>query len=64
MDDTGSQGTPMPPAHLWPRMRRATLHIRCTNGSKFTVLPDLGTTVGAFKATIAEGAACQAPNSA
>lgn len=39
----------------------ATLHIRCTNGSKFAVRADLGTTVAAFKAIVAESGDVPAP---
>jgi len=40
---------------------QATLHIRCTNGSKFAVRADLGATVGAFKAIVAESCDVPAP---
>uniref|UniRef100_A0A0D9VP57 Ubiquitin-like domain-containing protein n=1 Tax=Leersia perrieri TaxID=77586 RepID=A0A0D9VP57_9ORYZ len=39
----------------------ATLHIRCTNGSKFAVRADLGITVGAFKGIVAESCDVPAP---
>jgi hypothetical protein len=39
----------------------ATLHIRCANGSKFTVQADLGATVGSFKAVVAGSCAVPAP---
>ncbi|TVU48490.1 hypothetical protein EJB05_08128 [Eragrostis curvula] len=39
----------------------ATLHIRCTNGSKFAVRADLSTTVAAFKAIVAESSDVPAP---
>ncbi|EER92919.1 hypothetical protein BDA96_01G552500 [Sorghum bicolor] len=44
-----------------PAAAQATLHIRCTNGSKFAVRADLGTTVGAFKAIVAESCDVPAP---
>ncbi|CAD6201809.1 unnamed protein product [Miscanthus lutarioriparius] len=44
-----------------PAASQATLHIRCTNGSKFAVRADLGTTVGAFKAIVAESCDVPAP---
>jgi hypothetical protein len=44
-----------------PAAAQATLHIRCTNGSKFAVRADLGTTVGAFKAIVAETCDVPAP---
>ena len=37
----------------------ATLHIRGTSGNKFAVQADLGATVGAFKAIVAES--CDVP---
>jgi ubiquilin len=37
-----------------PGSEPATLHIRRTNGSKFAVRTDLGVTVAAFKAIVAE----------
>ncbi|XP_073001218.1 ubiquitin domain-containing protein DSK2a-like [Typha latifolia] len=33
--------------------KESTVHVRCSNGSKFSVQTDLGATVGAFKALIA-----------
>uniref|UniRef100_J3LJM3 Ubiquitin-like domain-containing protein n=1 Tax=Oryza brachyantha TaxID=4533 RepID=J3LJM3_ORYBR len=39
----------------------ATLHIRCTNGSKFAVRADLGLSIGAFKAIVAENCDVPAP---
>ncbi|KAJ1296415.1 hypothetical protein BS78_01G298700 [Paspalum vaginatum] len=39
----------------------ATLHIRCANGSKFTVRADLGATVGAFKEVVAGSCDVPAP---
>ncbi|GJN09198.1 hypothetical protein PR202_ga27181 [Eleusine coracana subsp. coracana] len=39
----------------------ATLHIRCTNGSKFAVRTDLGSTVVEFKAIVAESCDVPAP---
>ncbi|KAF2937122.1 hypothetical protein DAI22_03g026800 [Oryza sativa Japonica Group] len=39
----------------------ATLHIRCTNGSKLAVRADLGLSVGAFKAIVAESCDVPAP---
>jgi ubiquilin len=39
----------------------ATLHIRCANGSKFTVQADLGATVGAFKEAMARSCDVPAP---
>ena len=44
-----------------PAAAQATLHIRCTNGSKFAVRADLGSTVGAFKAIVAESCDVPAP---
>ncbi|OEL29269.1 Ubiquitin domain-containing protein DSK2a [Dichanthelium oligosanthes] len=44
-----------------PAAAQATLHIRCTNGSKFAVRADLGATVGAFKAIVAESCDMPAP---
>ncbi|CAL4928863.1 unnamed protein product [Urochloa decumbens] len=44
-----------------PAAAQATLHIRCTNGSKFAVRVDLGATVGAFKAIVAESCDVPAP---
>ncbi|TVU31857.1 hypothetical protein EJB05_23559 [Eragrostis curvula] len=40
---------------------QATLHIRCANGSKFTVQADLGATVGAFKEVVAGSCDVPAP---
>ncbi|XP_062209754.1 ubiquitin domain-containing protein DSK2a-like isoform X1 [Phragmites australis] len=48
--NTGGEPAAAPPA---------TLHIRCTNGSKFAVRADLDATVGAFKAIVAEN--CDVP---
>jgi ubiquilin len=39
----------------------ATLHIRGTSGNKFAVQADLGATVGAFKAIVAESCDVPAP---
>nr|CAB3500266.1 unnamed protein product [Digitaria exilis] len=39
----------------------ATLHIRCANGSKFTVQADLAATVGAFKEVVAGSCDVPAP---
>ncbi|GJM91350.1 hypothetical protein PR202_ga07713 [Eleusine coracana subsp. coracana] len=39
----------------------ATVHIRCANGSKFTVQADLGATVGAFKEVVAGSCDVPAP---
>ncbi|CAN6302431.1 unnamed protein product [Urochloa humidicola] len=44
-----------------PAAAQATLHIRCTNGSKFAVQADLSSTVGAFKAIVAESCDVPAP---
>ncbi|KAJ1298945.1 hypothetical protein BS78_01G493000 [Paspalum vaginatum] len=44
-----------------PAAAQATLHVRCTNGSKFAVRADLGATVGAFKAIVAESCDVPAP---
>ncbi|PAN51746.1 hypothetical protein PAHAL_9G617600 [Panicum hallii] len=44
-----------------PAAAQATLHIRCTNGSKFAVRADLGATVGAFKAIVAGSCDVPAP---
>jgi ubiquilin len=44
-----------------PAAARATLHIRCTNGSKFAMRADLGSTVGAFKAVVAGSCDVPAP---
>lgn len=44
-----------------PAAAQATLHIRCTNASKFTVRADLGATVGAFKAIVADSCDVPAP---
>ncbi|KAL5209777.1 hypothetical protein ABZP36_005400 [Zizania latifolia] len=44
-----------------PAAAPATLHIRCTNGSKFAVQADLGLTVDAFKAIVAESCDVPAP---
>ncbi|RLN18136.1 ubiquitin domain-containing protein DSK2a-like [Panicum miliaceum] len=44
-----------------PAAAQATLHIRCTNGSKFAVRADLGATVRAFKAIVAESCDVPAP---
>ncbi|KAF0912262.1 hypothetical protein E2562_013946 [Oryza meyeriana var. granulata] len=44
-----------------PAAAPATLHIRCTNGSKFAVQADLGLSVGAFKAIVAESCDVPAP---
>jgi ubiquilin len=39
----------------------ATLHIRCANGSKFTVQADLSAAVGAFKEVVAGSCDVPAP---
>ena len=39
----------------------ATLHIRCANGSKFTVQADLAATVGTFKEVVAGSCDVPAP---
>jgi hypothetical protein len=44
-----------------PAAAQATLHIRCTNGSKFAVRADLGATVGTFKAIVADSCDVPAP---
>ncbi|GJN20020.1 hypothetical protein PR202_gb07343 [Eleusine coracana subsp. coracana] len=44
-----------------PPAAMATVHIRCANGSKFTVQADLGATVGAFKEVVAGSCDVPAP---
>jgi len=44
-----------------PAAAQATLHVRCTNGSKFAVRADLDATVGAFKAIVADSCDVPAP---
>jgi ubiquilin len=46
---------------LPPAAAGATLHIRCANGSKFTVQADLGAAVGAFKEVVAGSCDVPAP---
>ncbi|KAL6906459.1 hypothetical protein ACP4OV_004060 [Aristida adscensionis] len=53
----GGGGESPPPAAA----AEATLHIRCANGSKFTVRADLGATVGAFKEVVAGSCDVPAP---
>ncbi|KAL6642759.1 hypothetical protein ACP70R_020940 [Stipagrostis hirtigluma subsp. patula] len=53
---SGDGGESQPPAAA-----EATLHIRCANGSKFTVRADLGATVGAFKEVVAGSSDVPAP---
>ncbi|KAL6642758.1 hypothetical protein ACP70R_020939 [Stipagrostis hirtigluma subsp. patula] len=53
---SGDGGESPPPAAA-----EATLHIRCANGSKFTVRADLAATVGAFKEVVAGSSDVPAP---
>ncbi|XP_040383998.1 ubiquitin domain-containing protein DSK2a-like isoform X2 [Oryza brachyantha] len=57
---SGDSGEPAPPAAAAAAAAGgASLHIRCANGSKFTVQADLAATVGAFKEVVA--GSCDVP---
>lgn len=59
-EGAGSGESP-PAASVEAAAGEATLHIRCANGSKFTVQTDLGATVGAFKEVVAGSCDVPAP---
>jgi len=59
-EGAGSGESP-PAASVEAAAGEATLHIRCANGSKFTVQTDLGATVGGFKEVVAGSCDVPAP---
>uniref|UniRef100_A0A804R4M4 Ubiquitin domain-containing protein DSK2b n=1 Tax=Zea mays TaxID=4577 RepID=A0A804R4M4_MAIZE len=59
-EGAGSGESP-PAASVEAAAVEATLHIRCANGSKFTVQTDLGATVGAFKEVLSGSCGVPAP---
>ena len=60
-EGAGSGESPPAAAGEAPAAAGATLHIRCANGSKFTVQADLAATVGAFKEVVAGSCDVPAP---